>query len=137
MPRKLCKKRLTSLLGGAILALQTKLGKGANSMNKEEILKRAREENKGVDEVKRAAENEAAKISMAIGLAACMLLNLLDAVYLETDVIGEACWIIYGTMITSRLWVEGISLKKRGYLIGAVIATVFTILETLFLFLGA
>ena len=63
-------------------------------MNKEEILKRAREENKGVDEVKRAAENEAAKISMAIGLAACMLLNLLDAVYLETDVIGEACWII-------------------------------------------
>ena len=105
-------------------------------MNKEEILKRAREENKGVDEVKRAAENEAAKISMAIGLAACMLLNLLDAVYLETDVIGEACWIIYGTMITSRLWVEGISLKKTGYLIGAIVTTVFVILLSVFMFLG-
>ena len=127
---------LTSLLGSVILGLQTKLGKGAHRMNKEDILKRAREDNKGVDEVKRAVEKEAAKISMAIGLAACMLLNLLDAVYLETDVIGEVCWIIYGTMISSRLWVEGIYMKKTGYSIGAVITTVFVILLSVFLFIG-
>ena len=105
-------------------------------MNKEEILKRARTENAGVDEVKRDAEAAAAQISHAVGLAMCMLLNLLDSLFLQTDVIGEACWIIYGTMITSRLWVEGISLKKRGYLIGAVVTTVFVILLSVFLFLG-
>ena len=127
---------LTSLLSSVILGLQTKLGKGAHRMNKEDILKRAREDNKGVDKVKRAVEKEAAKISMAIGLAACMLLNLLDAVYLETDVIGEVCWIIYGTMISSRLWVEGIYMKKTGYSIGAVITTVFVILLSVFLFIG-
>ena len=105
-------------------------------MNKEEILKRAREENKGVDEVKCAAENEAAKISIAIGLAACMLLNFLDTIILHTDVIGEACWIIYGTMVASRLWVYAISLKKIGYFIGAIMTTAFTILLCVFLFLG-
>ena len=105
-------------------------------MNKEEILKKAQMENNGVDEVKRAAENEAGKISMAIGAAACMLMNLLDSLFLHTDVIGEACWIIYGTMISSRLWVEGAYLKKKGYLIGGAVTTAFVILLTVFLFLG-
>lgn len=105
-------------------------------MNKEEILKRAREENNGIDEVKCAAENEAAKISISIGLAACMLLNFLDSILLHTDVIGEACWIIYGTMITSRLWVYACSLKKIGYLMGAIMTTAFTILLCVFLFIG-
>lgn len=105
-------------------------------MNKDKILERAREENKGVDEVKRAAENEAAKISMAIGAAACMLLSFLDRLFLQADVIGDTCWIIYGIMISSRLWVEGIYLKKTGYLIGATLTTVFVILLSIFLFLG-
>lgn len=105
-------------------------------MNKEEILKRAREENKGVDEVKCAVENEAAKISIAIGLAACMLLNFLDSIILHTDVIDEACWIIYGTMVASRLWVYASCLKKIGYFIGAIMTTAFTILLFVFLFLG-
>ena len=105
-------------------------------MNKEEILKLAREENKGVDEVKRSTENEAAKISMAIGLSMCMLLNLLDSIMLQTEVIGEASWIIYGTLITSRLWVYAIKLKKMWYYVGAAITTVFVILLMVFLFLG-
>ena len=104
-------------------------------MNKEEILKKAQMENNGVDEVKRAAENEAGKISMAIGAAACMLLNLLDSLFLHTDVIGEACWIIYGTMISARLWVEGAYLKKKGYLIGGAITTAFVIVLVVCLFL--
>ena len=105
-------------------------------MKKEEILKRAREENNGIDAVKCAAENEAAKISIAIGLAACMLLNFLDAIILQTDVIGDACWIIYGTMVSSRLWVYAGSLKKAGYFIGAIVTTVFVILLCVFLFMG-
>ena len=105
-------------------------------MNKDEILKRAREENNGVDEVKCAAENEAAKISITIGLAVCMLLNFLDSIILHTDVIGETCWIIYGKMIASRLWVYASCLKKVGYFVGAVVTTVFAIILFVFLFLG-
>ena len=105
-------------------------------MNKDEILKKAREENKGVDEVKRAAENESAKISMTIGAAACMLMNLLDHLFLHTDVIGDTCWIIYGTMTASQLWVEGIYLKKKSYLVGAVLTTIFVIALSVFLFIG-
>ena len=65
-----------------------------------------------------------------------MLLNFLDAIILHTEVIGEACWIIYGIMVTSRLWVYARCLKKAGYYIGAVITTVFVILLCVFLFLG-
>ncbi len=105
-------------------------------MNKEEILKRAREDNKGVDEVKLAAENEAGRVSVAIGAAVCMLLNLLDRVYLQTDVIGDVCWIIYGAMISSRLWVEGLYMKKKSYILGGALTAVFVILLIVFLFVG-
>ena len=105
-------------------------------MNKEEILKRAREENKGIDEVQRAAENEAGKISMAVGVAVCLLLNLLDTIYLKTDVIGEVCWIIYGAMISTRLWIVGRYLKKKLYIFAAALTTAFVILLSVFLFVG-
>jgi hypothetical protein len=134
--KKTLQNVLTSLLGSAILILQIKLGKGADIMNKEEILSKARKENNGVDEVERAAKTEAARISMATGAAACMLLNFLDALYLETDVIGEACWIIYGIMVSTSLLVQGIELKKKSYLIGSMFTTAFVILLTVFLFVG-
>lgn len=105
-------------------------------MNKDEILKKARTENAGVDEVKRTVEANAALVSHSVGLAACMLLNLLDSLFLQTDVIGEACWIIYGTMVSTNLWVQGFGLKKKGYLIGSAVTTLFVILMTVFLFLG-
>lgn len=105
-------------------------------MNKEEILRKARTENAGVDEVKRAVEADAARISHAVGLAVCMLFNLLDSLFLQTDVIGEVCWIIYGTMVSTNLWVQGVCLKKKGYLIGGAVTTLFVILLTVFLFLG-
>ena len=105
-------------------------------MNKEEILQKARTENAGVDEVKRTVEANAALVSHSVGLAMCMLLNFLDSLILQTDVIGDACWIIYGTMVSTNLWVQGFGLKKKSYLIGGAVTTVFVILLTVFLFLG-
>lgn len=104
-------------------------------MNKEEILEKARKENKGVDEVKRSVESKATKISQAFGLFACMLFNLLDTVYLKTDVIGSVCWIIYGFMVTTNLWVHAICLKKVLYWIGAAVTSAFVIALSVFLFL--
>ena len=105
-------------------------------MNKDEILKRAREENKGVDAVLQEVEMKGAKISMAVGAAACILLNFLDHLFLHTDVIGETCWIIYGIMISTLLLVHGIYLKKKRYLIGFVFTAAFVILFTVFLIVG-
>ena len=105
-------------------------------MNKEEILKRAREENKGVDEVKRAIESKAAKISMAVGGAVCMLLNLMDVLFLHTDVVGDTCWIIYIAMLSSYFWVGGITMKQKVFLVAASFGTLFAILLTVFLFIG-
>ena len=42
-------------------------------MNKDEILKRAREENNGVDEVKRVVERDAATTSRVVGAFACLM----------------------------------------------------------------
>ena len=105
-------------------------------MNKDEILKRAREENNGVDAVLQEAKTEGAKFSMAVGAAACMLLNFLDHLFLHTDVIGDTCWIIYGIMVSTNLLVQGIFLKKKSYLIGSIFAIAFVILLTVFLFVG-
>ena len=105
-------------------------------MNKDEILKRAREENNGVDAVLQEARTEGAKISMAVGAAACMLLNFLDRLFLHTDVIGDTCWIIYGIMVSTSLLVQGIYLKKKSYLIGSAFTAAFVILLTVFLFVG-
>lgn len=136
LPIKLCKKLLTSLLGNAILALQTKLGKGVNIMNKDEILAKARKENNGVDEVKLSVQRNASKISLSVGMCACMLFNFVDSIILQTDIIGSVCWIIYGIMVSTDLWVQGICLKKKFYFMGAILTTIFVILLTIFLFLG-
>ena len=105
-------------------------------MDKDEILKRAREENNGVDAVLQEAKTEGAKISMAVGAAACMLMNFLDRIFLHTDMIGDTCWIIYGIMVSTSLLVQGLYLKKKSYLIGFMFTTAFVILLTVFLFIG-
>lgn len=92
-------------------------------MNKEEILKRAREENKGVDEVKRATEREAATISRVTGACACLFFTLIDRVVLKTGVINEICWIIYGIMVTTDAWVYAVNLKQKRYWFLALLGT--------------
>ena len=104
-------------------------------MTKEEILQKAQAENKGADEVMIAVQKEASLISRAAGLAACMLLNLIDQFYLKTDIIGSVCWILYGIIVSSSLWVYAIELKKKWYWVGAVLTSVFSILLTVLLFL--
>lgn len=105
-------------------------------MNKDEILAKARKENNGVDEVKRSVERDATKISQAVGMCACMFFNFVDSVFLQTEIIGSVCWIIYGILVTSNLWVHAVCLKKKTYLAGALLTTVFVVLLTFFLLQG-
>ena len=45
-------------------------------MNKDEILKRSRNENKGQDEMERDVDAKAGRQAASIGLLVCMFLNL-------------------------------------------------------------
>ena len=92
-------------------------------MNKEEILRKAREENKGIDEVKRAAEREAATISRVTGALACLFFTFMDRLVFKTDVINQICWIIYGTMVTTDALVYAVKLKKKIYWLLALLGT--------------
>ena len=103
-------------------------------MTKEEILQKAQAENKGADEVMISVQKDASMVSRAVGLAACMLLNLLDKFFLKTDIIGSVCWILYGTIVSSSLWVYAIELKKRWYWVGALLTSAFSIPLAVLLF---
>ena len=103
--------------------MQIKLGKGTYVMNKDEILKRAREENNGVDEVKRVVERDAATTSRVVGAFACLFFTIMDRLVFKTDVINQICWIIYGTMVTTDAWVYAVKLKKKGYWLLALLGT--------------
>ena len=105
-------------------------------MNKEEILAKARKENNGIDEVKRSVEGRSSKISRAVGVCACGILTIIDSIFSETGIIGSVCWIIYGSIISSDLWVHVAYLKKPGYLIGALLATGITVVFAILLFVG-
>lgn len=104
-------------------------------MTKEEILQKAQAENKGADEVMIAVQKKASVISRAVGIAMCALLNLLDKIFLKTDIIGSTCWILYGVIVSSSLWVYGVELKKRRYWVGAVLTSAFSILLAVLLFM--
>ena len=92
-------------------------------MNKEEILKRARDENNGVDEVKRVVERDAATTSRVVGAFACLFFTFMDRLFFKTDVINQICWIIYGTMVTTDAWVYAVKLKKKRYWLLALLGT--------------
>lgn len=92
-------------------------------MNKEEILKKAQMENNGVDEVKRAAEREAAMTSRVVGAFACLFFTFMDRLVFKTDVINQICWIIYGTMVTTDAWVYAVKLKKKRYCLLALLGS--------------
>ena len=103
-------------------------------MTKEEILQKAQAENKGADKVMIAVQKEASLISRAVGLVACMLLNLIDQLYLKTDIIGSVCWILYGVIVSSSLWVYAVKLKRRWYWVAVVLTSAASILHAVLLF---
>ena len=88
-------------------------------MNKDEILEKARKENKGIDEVQRSVEKDAAKIAMAVSFLVCMLFYWADFYILKTELVGPTCLIIHCVLVAAYMWVFAIRLKKALYFIGA------------------
>lgn len=106
-------------------------------MNKEEILQKARQENKGKDEVFQAANRLAGNVSQLVGLCACLLFQILEKIFLQTDIIGKICLSIWCIMWAAQSWVFVFrwNQKKRLYLISAIACSIFGMINALLVFL--
>ena len=70
-------------------------------MNKDEILKRSRNENKGQDEMERDVDAKAGRQAASIGLLVCMLLNLAELL-----IKGQAnlsAWIVWSVIMGTKV----------------------------------
>lgn len=95
-------------------------------MNKEEVLKAARNENANHDLVEDHINTEAGFFGYAIGAVLCMLLMLLRQV-----ITGEAelaCAIVYLGMFSTRLFTRYHMTKAKKTLVGAVVLCALTVI---------
>ena len=97
-------------------------------MNKEDILAKSRQENKGKpDELEVAAFGKASRIGMYVGGVICIVLVLVSRWLLGRADIALAGWMIYMAMQGSSNLVLYKHLKKQEKLISGIICTVFAV----------
>lgn len=92
-------------------------------MNKEEILSKARKENKGVDEVERTNSLAAANLSFAVGIVICILMYWIDDLVWKTSVIAKSCLLVHLCMCAAYEWFRAIKGKNKSSWILASITT--------------
>lgn len=88
-------------------------------MDKQEILQKSREENKGLDERERDALAQAGKISCAVGGVVCFVIILLEAGF--TDFTNCSTWAVYLTMTGTSLVVKYVKLRQKHELVFGVL----------------
>lgn len=82
-------------------------------MNKEDILKKSREENKVADEYETHVRLRAGTISKAVGVALAFILVLVDAILLDSSVIGTTALTIAFGMNAVEDWIVVIMAKSK------------------------
>ena len=93
-------------------------------MNKEEILKMSRAENKGKhDEREIMVSGTASRFGMAVGALICMVLVFLSELFFHVPEIGLACWLVYFAMHGATNLAMYKELKIRSNLKWGVITT--------------
>ena len=98
-------------------------------MNKDEILKMSREENKGrQDEREVMAHGTASKVGMSVGAIVCVLLVWASEFLFNIPEVGLAGWFVYFSMGGSSNIVLYVKLKSRQSLIWGIIEIVFAVL---------
>ena len=88
-------------------------------MNKNEILEKSRQENKGTDLFEREAMNSASQKAIAVGGLLCMILSFGDVFLGRT--FNYALWGIYLSMTGTTLLVKYFHLRKIHELIFGII----------------
>lgn len=99
-------------------------------MNRDEILAKSRNENKGADEMAKQVKLKAASVSRAVGFFLCcigaLVANLLDL----SIVVALVCWMVYWGMLAAEGWVLAAGLKTRWGWLGALANTIFFVAFT-------
>ena len=88
-------------------------------MNKEDILKRSREENKEGDEREERIKLRSYATSAAIGALICLLFVILEGYIFDRST--THIWIIYCGMMFSKHLIDAIKLKKKNDVLWAVL----------------
>lgn len=97
-------------------------------MERDEILKRSRNENKGkYDERELLAFGSSAKIGMMVGGILCAILILLAEVVFNNHEIGLTAWLVYSAMRCSNHITLFVKLRGKRQLVYSIIYGLLTI----------
>lgn len=104
-------------------------------MNKEEILKKSREEYKNIDEREQQIRFRASKIAKSFGIAISFIIVLIEAIFVEgNSVLGLACLSIAFGMNTIEDLIVIISTKNKKIFPDVIFNSIF-FLVSMFLFI--
>lgn len=96
-------------------------------MNKEEILEKSRNENKGKkDERENVAYGEASKVETLTGEFICLILVLIGK-YINIPKVAFTSFIVYFAMVGSSRISLYIQLKEKSFLLRGIICIIVTI----------
>ncbi|MBQ9743047.1 MAG: hypothetical protein IJV88_05180 [Ruminococcus sp.] len=97
-------------------------------MNKDEILRRSQQENKGkLDERERDVFGKASRVGMLVGALLCVALVLVSEFLLDVPELGLAGWMVYFAMQGSSNIVLFLNLKNRSKLIYGIVEIIFSV----------
>ena len=99
-------------------------------MNKEEILEKSRNENKGSDELELSVLAASGKLAAQIGMLACCLVALLQVIF--TDTISFESWMIYFSILGTMFTVKYLKLHRRHELLLAILYDALFVFFTVF-----
>lgn len=106
-------------------------------MNKEEILQKARTENKGNDEFRRSLEGTTGRYRGVIAVLLALILTIFDNYLWKTGLIGAAAYLVYAAAEASSSWILWKYLKDRGELAKASLLTITALVAVAILIIRA
>lgn len=95
-------------------------------MDKEEILKKSREENKDRDFVEEAALAKANSIALAVGVMMCGVISILRALFTEQGA-EPAVWTVYFSVLATTMLVKFFKLRRRHELLLGLLYLAFCV----------
>ena len=89
-------------------------------MNKEEILKRSKEENKYNDEREKAIQINSYSVAAVVGVCICLLFRIIEGLVFHRDTSHIA--IIFNAIFFSKFLVDAIKIRKQHFILLSVLS---------------
>lgn len=95
-------------------------------MDKDEILKKSREENKDRDFVEEAVLARANTIALAVGMVMCGIISILRGLLTEKGT-EPAVWTVYFSVLAAGMLVKFVKMRKRHELLLGLLYAAFCV----------